>query len=185
MAQQPPGDPYQPPPGFWGNSPGTPPPAQPGSYGAMPYQQPGYGAPGYWQPPKQRSTWKWVLGGCGGCAVLFIAVIVVLAVVGVNAVKNAPLANLPQPPGTSQTGISLNATSGHSEEVATYSSSETIDQVQAFYSTALNTGGWTMDTSQSTATTLFFHRSDHPNETGTMTLSSLSSGTQIRVVYDY
>jgi hypothetical protein len=175
--QQPPPPPAPPSPPY-----GQPPPpsGQPPTYWLAQPQ-------GYMQPPLHRRR-KWWLWGCGGCAAFALILGVIAAVVLINAYNGRPLRGFPAEAGASVSD-NFQVTTAGSTETLVIDDPHALSDVEAFYQTALPSGGWTVDGADPSNATSgdqwHVTKSGSSKQAGTITFVTTGNATQVTVDYMY
>ena len=134
-------------------------------------------------PPQPRHQHRWIwftLGGCGTLVVLAIAAIVIFGVViahNLNPTGACLPSGFPVAPNlTKVTTLHLGSTC-----TTAYRTDDSTSEVQTFYASALNQGGWEV-TSQS-GSRIQFQMTHRTQEAGTVTVSAARrGGTSVAVV---
>jgi hypothetical protein len=174
-----------------------PPPPPPPPRAPLPSPLPAYGQPqpygymrpyGYAPPPKGRGR-RWWIYGCGGCGALALVVFALIVVVGINTFTNSPLRHFPTEAGAATTHDNFNVTNGQSAETLVIDDPHTLTDVETFYQTALQTGGWAVqaaDPSLATSGDMWhFSRTGSNTQAGLVTFVTIGATIEITVQYVY
>jgi hypothetical protein len=171
----------QPPP------PPSAPPPPPYGYAQQPY---GYAQqPTGWTPPPPVSRRRWWFWGCGGCAALALVAIAVLVFVFLRIFTSSPLRQFPTEAGATTTNDNFVSANNQTTERLLIVDSHSLVDVETYYERALQANGWTTSTHDpsqaSDGDTWTIGRTGSPAQNGSVTFTTVGTGTDIAVVFSY
>jgi hypothetical protein len=139
------------------------------------------------QPPVRRHR-KRLLWGCGGCAAIALIFGAIAAVVLINAYNGRPLRGFPAEAGATVSD-NFQVTTAGSTETLVIDDPHALSDVEAFYQTALPSGGWIVngaDASNATSGDKWnITKSGSSKQAGTITFVTMGNATQVTVDYMY
>jgi hypothetical protein len=145
-------------------------------------------------PPRRSRAWIWWLGG--GCAVLLVIGVIGIgfgAFTLVNRFQHGGFSCLPSdfpnyPNATvanQQTKIGAGIANGDTKEcLMVLESNDDVATVTAYYEQQLNSGDWTISSSDLAGGTISFQLQSRLQTGGTVTLLARGQHTEVRIVLD-
>ena len=145
-------------------------------------------------PPRRSRAWIWwVAGGCALLLVIGIAGVVIGGASLVNQFQKGGFSCLPSDfpkyPGVSvinqRTNYGTGVAPGNTKDCQmTMSSNDDVATVSAFYSGQLNSGDWTIVSSDKTIGEIRFRRTSRPASVGVIDLLGRGQHTEIQIRFD-